>query len=107
MENKIDPKDLSTHSEGNVTITNTGVEALYLGNGIVTNSTFRYTPTLGNMLRTDVYEDSIEIIYDSLSMYTVYKVIYSCVDGKWNVSDPIPGKVIPAQEVRFEFETPA
>jgi hypothetical protein len=107
MENKFNPKDLHTPSEGNVTITNTGVEGLYLSNGIVTNSTFQYTPAMGSMLRTDIYGDRIEIIYDSSSFYTVYKVIYSCVDGKWNVSDPIPGTIIPAQAERFEFETPA
>jgi hypothetical protein len=32
------------------------------------------------------------------------KIVYSCVDGKWNKSEPIYGKIIPAQDEYFEFE---
>ena len=32
------------------------------------------------------------------------KFIFSCVDGKWNKSEPIYGKIIPAQEETFEFD---
>jgi hypothetical protein len=32
------------------------------------------------------------------------KIVYSCVDGKWNKSDPIYGNIIPAQGEYFKFE---
>jgi hypothetical protein len=31
------------------------------------------------------------------------KIVYSCINGKWNKSEPIIGKIIPAQEEYFEF----
>lgn len=57
--------------------------------------------------------ETIEIVYKEKSMLSyhpfptpcrVYKIVYSCVDGKWNKSDPIFGKVIPAQKESFEFK---
>lgn len=61
-----------------------------------------------------VYDDRIEMIYIQYTCYSyspsppserrVYKIIYSCVDGKWNVSEPIYGKIIPATEETYEFE---
>ena len=61
--------------------------------------------------------DSIEIIYEetSLMSYTVaiypppppqkryFKIVFSCVDGKWNKSERIYGKKIEHKEY-FEFE---
>lgn len=62
----------------------------------------------------DVYDDRIEMIYIQYTCYSyspsppserrVYKIIYSCVDGKWNVSEPIYGKIVPATEETYEFE---
>lgn len=61
------------------------------------------------------YQDHIEMIFKETSMITsmiwpsqspevrVFKVIYSCVDGKWHKSDRIYGKIIPAQEESYEF----
>jgi hypothetical protein len=64
--------------------------------------------------KVDVYDDRIEMIYIQYTCYSyspsppcerrVYKIIYSCVDGKWNVSEPIYGKIIPATEETYEFE---
>lgn len=34
----------------------------------------------------------------------VYKIVYSCVDGKWNKSERIYGEIIPAQEEDYVFE---
>lgn len=60
--------------------------------------------------------ETIEMIYKQTSMFSrtgglppyhderAVKIIYSCVDGKWNKSEPIYGKIIPAQEECFEFE---
>jgi hypothetical protein len=68
--------------------------------------------TWSNHERVEVNEvgESIEMIYKQTSMltYTVYpspppeirvfKIVYSCVDGKWHKSEPIYGKIIPAQD---------
>jgi hypothetical protein len=62
------------------------------------------------------YPDRIEMIYKETSMLTytihpspppeerVFKIIFSCKDGKWNKSEPIYGEIIPAQEEYYEFE---
>jgi aromatic ring-opening dioxygenase LigB subunit len=74
--------------------------------------------TWSNPERVEVNEvgETIEMIYKQTSMltYTVYpspppevrvfKIVYSCVDGKWNKSEPIFGKIIPLQDEYFEFE---
>ena len=60
--------------------------------------------------------ETIEMIYTQTSQFSrtgglppyhderAVKIIYSCVDGKWNKSEPIYGKIIPAQDEYFEFE---
>lgn len=67
--------------------------------------------------RIDVREvgETIEMIYKEKSMltYTIYpspppeervfKIVYSCVDGKWNKSERIYGKIIPHQEEYYNF----
>jgi hypothetical protein len=55
-----------------------------------------------------------ERVQTSMLTYTVYpspppevrvfKIVYSCVDGKWHKSEPIFGKIIPSQSEYFEFE---
>jgi hypothetical protein len=34
----------------------------------------------------------------------VFKIVYSCVNGMWNKSKPVYGKIIPAQEEYYDFE---
>ena len=76
----------------------------------------------GEPERIDVYEigDSIEMIYVeeskiapttlsfpfkvSGSTKRVFKIVYSCVDGKWNKSERIYGNIIPAQKEYYEFD---
>lgn len=60
--------------------------------------------------------DCIEMIYKETSMLTltihpspppqerVFKIVYSCIDGKWNKSQPIYGKIIAPQEESYEFD---
>lgn len=60
--------------------------------------------------------ESIEMIYTQTSSLSrtgglppyhderAVKIVYSCVDGKWNKSEPIYGKIIPAQDEYCEFE---
>jgi hypothetical protein len=64
-------------------------------------------------VEVNVYGETIEMVYKEQSspnyyplptLYRVYKIVYSCIDGKWNKSEPIYGKIIPAQEESFEFE---
>lgn len=69
-------------------------------------------------IRVEVNElqDSIEMVYRQTSMITytihpspppqerVFKIVYSCVDGKWHKSDRIYGKLVPAQGEYYEFE---
>ena len=71
-----------------------------------------------NAQRVSVHEvgDTIEMVYIEVSNVTlavypprpparrVYKVIYSCKDGKWNKSEKIYGEIIPAQDEQYEFE---
>ena len=50
--------------------------------------------------------ESIEIIYKETSKKEderVFKIVYSCVNGKWNESERIYGKIIPAQDEDYEF----
>lgn len=70
-----------------------------------------------NPERVDVIEnsDSIEFIYKETSMisYTsfpapppqvrVFKIVFSCVDGKWNKSERIYGEIVPAEDERYVF----
>jgi hypothetical protein len=67
--------------------------------------------------RIDVIEnsDSIEFVYKETSTisYTlfpppppqvrVFKIIFSCVDGKWNKSERIYGQIVPAENERYVF----
>jgi len=64
-----------------------------------------------------VYEngDSIEMIYKETSLFTyctypsnyvetrIFKIIYSCIDGKWNKSGRIYGQIIPPSEEQYKF----
>jgi hypothetical protein len=68
-------------------------------------------------IRIEVNEvgDSIEMIYKETSMITyttypsplpeerVFKIIYSCIGGKWNKSEPIYGKIISPKNESYEF----
>jgi hypothetical protein len=53
-----------------------------------------------------IYKQTLSFNYWPAPPYEerVYKIVYSCIDGKWNKSEPIYGKIIPAQEEYFEFE---
>jgi hypothetical protein len=61
------------------------------------------------------YSDRIEIIYiqrsnTQLAVYPpispkerVFKIVFSCVDGVWNKSEPIYGTIISAKGESYEF----
>ena len=60
--------------------------------------------------------ESIEFLYRQISNCVtlqypspppserVFKIVYSCKKGKWHKSEPIYGKIIPAQEEYYEFD---
>lgn len=59
--------------------------------------------------------ETIEFIYKQIltSSYTIYtsspeekvfKIVFSCKNGKWNKSEPIYGTIIPAAEEDYYFE---
>jgi hypothetical protein len=69
--------------------------------------------TTPELVETNVLSDSIELIYVRHSLISsgwnqgnrqCYKIVYSCVDGKWNVSEPIIGEIFPAAKESYEFE---
>jgi hypothetical protein len=57
--------------------------------------------------KVDIIEktDSIEVIYKETAHFgsewnrveRVFKIVFSCVDGKWNKSERIYGEIAPAQ----------
>jgi len=85
--------------------------------GRITNQSFT-TSTFkewNEPIRVDVIDtgNSIEMIYvqtknsiwgNLFCEKRAFKIVYSCVNGMWNKSEPIYGKIIPAQEEYYEFE---
>lgn len=83
-----------------------------------TSTTFKIDPQYSSpeLIRFDEFEDRLEFIYkEKLNIiYTVYppkepeervfKIVYSCVEGKWNKSNKIYGKIIPATKENYEFD---
>lgn len=68
-------------------------------------------------VKVDIFIDRIEVLYTQYPLLTygtpyfenenksrVFKITYSCVDGKWNKSDPIYGEIIPATQESYQFD---
>ena len=85
--------------------------------GIVSTSNIFNTWNPAQRVGVNECAESVEMIYKETSMITnlgfypsslpeerVFKIVYSCVNGKWNKSDRIYGKIIPAQDEEYEFE---
>ena len=84
-----------------------------LGTGSVTTSGFWSAP-----IRVDIIEfwDKIEMIYKEVSNFTytiypspppeerIFKIVFSCKDGKWHKSERIYGKIVPARDESWEFD---
>jgi len=83
----------------------------------VTGTTF--TTSINNWstperLEANEVGETIEMIYKQTLSFSywpappteerVFKIVYSCIDGKWDKSEPIYGKIVPAQVEYFEFE---
>ncbi len=66
-------------------------------------------------VRVNEAANSIEMIYKQTSMISstgcfssppevrVFKIVYRCVKGKWNKSEPKFGKIVAAQDEYYEF----
>tara|TARA_R110000868_G_scaffold3103_2_gene20711 strand:- start:14786 stop:15151 length:366 start_codon:yes stop_codon:yes gene_type:complete len=56
-----------------------------------------YKETLNSNYTTTVY-------FNFSPEVRVFKIVYSCVDGKWNKSERIYGEIVPAQEEYYNFD---
>ena len=61
------------------------------------------------LIDTVVKENSIELVYKEVSIWNgldnrVYKIVYSCLDGKWHKSDRIYGEIIPKQVIEETYK---
>ena len=54
-----------------------------------------------------LYKETINTIYLTFPSIPVppkvYKIIYSCKDGKWNKSEKIYGEIVPRQGETYKF----
>jgi len=85
--------------------------------GSTGDATFSTAGMWNTMIFEEVNEvgETIEMIYTQTSQYSrtgglppyhdtrAVKIVYSCIDGKWNKSDPIYGKIIQQRDEYFEF----
>lgn len=67
-------------------------------------------------LKSMEVDESIEFLYKEISNCVtlqyppsppyerVFKIVYSCKDGKWHKSEPIYGTIVPSQDEYYEFE---
>ena len=61
------------------------------------------------LIDTIVKENSIELVYKEVSIWNgldnrVYKIVYSCLDGKWHKSDRIYGEIILKQVIEETYK---
>jgi hypothetical protein len=111
-------KDMSLRTKyGTVTIT--GSETPFYPNGSTSSGTLSAV-NMPSLKRLEVKEvgETIEMIYketlninfsptihlNPIFQQTIFKIVYSCVDGKWNKSERIYGEIVPAQEEYYDFE---
>lgn len=67
-------------------------------------------------VNVEEFEDRIEMTFVetsciSLTVYPprpperrVFKITFSCVDGKWNKSGKIYGEIVPAEQESYDFD---
>lgn len=95
----------------NVSVTNT--DASFVSSNGITNYNSWFPPERIKIIENT---DSIEFIYIETSCVThtiypqmesdrrVFKIIFSCKDGKWHKSDRIYGEIIPASDEDYIFD---
>ena len=76
----------------------------------ITNDLLNISPSY--LVDTIVKDDCIELIYKQESYVSgnwnfsdskIFKIVYSCNDGQWDVSERIYGKIIKATKESYEF----
>jgi hypothetical protein len=59
----------------------------------------------GNSIEMIYLQDRINRLWGgAIPERRVFKIVYSCVNGEWNKSEPIYGTIIPSQREYYEFE---
>ena len=86
------------------------ITGLGVNDGTTTSATINlwHSPTL---IETNEVGESIEMIYKELSLISknnikeerVFKIIFSCIDGKWNKSGRIYGEIVPPTNEYYNF----
>jgi hypothetical protein len=101
-----------------ISVGTSNISGIFPDNGMWSTGTVAYLNTYGNPERVSVEEvgDTIEMIFIEIPIVTlavypprqptrqVYKIVYSCKDGKWDKSEKIYGEIIPFKDEEYEFE---
>ena len=110
-----EPKPELNAETGNISCSDELIGIATLGGSISVTSTESYctscTVSLYDsfLIDTIVKENSIELVYKEVSIWNgldsrVYKIVYSCLDGKWHKSDRIYGELIPEQVIEETYK---
>ena len=110
-----EPKPELNTETGNIYCSDELIGIATLGGPISVTSTGSYctscTVSLYDsfLIDTIVKENSIELVYKEVSIWNgldkrVYKIVYSCLDGKWHKSDRIYGEIIPEQVIEETYK---
>jgi|GEM_PF-1604150 len=108
----MDKNKLEGNSNSYIGVMNTGDGTINWGTSTGTSYLNLYNQPV--LKETREIGETIEMIYEEESMATytlgswvnprqVFKIIFSCKDGKWHKSERIYGKIIPAQSEYYEF----
>lgn len=112
-----EPKPELNAETGNISCSDELIGIVTLGGPISVTSTesycTSYTVTVSLydsiLIDTIVKENFIELVYKEVSIWNgldnrVYKIVYSCLDGKWHKSDRIYGEIIPKQVIEETYK---
>ena len=110
-----EPKPELNAETGNISCSDELIGIATLGGPISVTSTesycTSYTVSLYDSILIDtiVKENFIELVYKEVSIWNgldnrVYKIVYSCLDGKWHKSDRIYGEIIPKQVIEETYK---
>jgi hypothetical protein len=87
------------------------IRGLGVNDGTTTSAKINlwHSPTL---IETNEVGESIEMIYKEVSLISknnikeerVFKIIFSCIDGKWNKSERIYGEIVPPTNEYYNFD---
>jgi hypothetical protein len=91
--------------DGTINWNTTGVNTSYLN--LYNQPVLKETREVGETIEMIYEEESIATYTPSYGSWVnpknVFKIVFSCKDGKWHKSERIYGKIIPAQSEYYEF----